>query len=106
MTDQTSNHEPEDVVHDADPGAVNVESVNDGESVPGEQPDQHPLHQPVLDDDDPLDLEDRPLEGVHLTLQATVVRCGRGRCGGVGTGRTGRIALRRARTGALRRSTR
>ena len=38
MTDQTSNHEPEDVVHDADPDAVNVESVNDGESVPGEQP--------------------------------------------------------------------
>ena len=37
MTDQTSNHEPEDVVHDADPDAVNVESVNDGESVPGEQ---------------------------------------------------------------------
>lgn len=37
MTDQT-NPTPEDVVHDADPDAVNVESVNDGESVPGEQP--------------------------------------------------------------------
>lgn len=38
MTDQTSSHEPEDVVHDADPDAVNVEAVNDGESVPGVQP--------------------------------------------------------------------
>ena len=39
----------------------------------GEQADQHPLDQLVLADDDPLDLEDRPLERVHLLLQAAVV---------------------------------
>ena len=38
MTDPTSNPQPEDVVHDADGDAVNVEAVNDGESVPGGQP--------------------------------------------------------------------
>ena len=47
MTDQTSNHEPEDVVHDADPDAVNVESVNDGESVPGEQPETDTVGSPA-----------------------------------------------------------
>ena len=47
MTDQTSNHEPEDVVHDADPDAVNVESVNDGESVPGEQPEADTVGSPA-----------------------------------------------------------
>ena len=36
----------------------------------GEQADQHPLDQPVLADDDPLDLEDRALQGVHLGGQA------------------------------------
>jgi hypothetical protein len=47
----------------------------------GEQTDQHPLHQLVLADDDALDLEDCPLEGVHLggqpvgsTRRATYVR--------------------------------
>lgn len=38
MSDPTSNPQPEDVVHDADGDAVNVEAVNDGESVPGGQP--------------------------------------------------------------------
>lgn len=47
MTDQTSNHEPEDVVHDADPDAVNVELVNDGESVPGEQPETDTVGSPA-----------------------------------------------------------
>ena len=32
----------------------------------GQQADQHPLDELVLTDDDPLDLEDRPLEGVNL----------------------------------------
>ena len=32
----------------------------------GEQADQHPLDEQVLADDDPLDLEDRPFQGVHL----------------------------------------
>ena len=32
----------------------------------GEQADQHPLDELVLADDDPLDLEDCPLEGVYL----------------------------------------
>ena len=54
MTDQTSNHEPEDVVHDADPDAVNVESVNDGESVPGEQPGAgRPADAPATNDEGP-----------------------------------------------------
>jgi molecular chaperone GrpE len=35
VTDQT-NPTPEDVVHDADPDAVNVESVNDGEPAPAQ----------------------------------------------------------------------
>lgn len=35
----------------------------------GQQPDKHPLHELVLADDDPFDLEDRPLEGVHLGSQ-------------------------------------
>ena len=38
MTDQTSNPEPEDVIHDADGDQVNVEAVNDGEATPGTQP--------------------------------------------------------------------
>ena len=54
MTDQTSNHEPEDVVHDVDPDAVNVESVNDGESVPGEQPGAgRPADAPATNDEGP-----------------------------------------------------
>ena len=32
----------------------------------GQQADQHPLDELVLADDDPLDLEDGPLQGVHL----------------------------------------
>jgi hypothetical protein len=68
----------------------------------GEQTDQHPLDQQVLADDDPLDLEDGPLEGVDLLLKPAVI----GRCC-VGTGR---ITLRRALSGkpsgALRRPTR
>ena len=36
----------------------------------GQQADQHPLHELVLADDDPLDLEDGPLQGVHLGGQA------------------------------------
>ena len=39
-----------------------------------EQPDEHPLHQHVLAHDDPLDLEDRAFQGVHLRLQAPGVR--------------------------------
>ncbi len=38
----------------------------------GEQTDQHPLDELVLADDDPLDLEDRPLQRVHLVLQTAV----------------------------------
>ena len=59
----------------------------------------------VLADDDPLDLEDGPLEGVNLLLETSVVdRCR------VGAGRTRGITLRGAlpgiSSGALRRSTR
>lgn len=36
MSDSTSNHEPEDVVHDADGDAVNVEAVNDGVPAPAQ----------------------------------------------------------------------
>ena len=36
----------------------------------GQQADQHPLHELVLADDDPLDLEDGPLQGVHFGGQA------------------------------------
>ncbi len=32
----------------------------------GQQADQHPFHQLVLADDDPLDLEDGPLQGVDV----------------------------------------
>ncbi len=32
----------------------------------GQQADQHPLHELVLADDDPFDLEDGPLQGVDL----------------------------------------
>lgn len=32
----------------------------------GQQADEHPLHQLVLADDNPLDLEDGPLQRVHL----------------------------------------
>jgi hypothetical protein len=32
----------------------------------GQQPDQHPLHQPVLADDDPLDLEHGSLEQLGI----------------------------------------
>ena len=38
----------------------------------GQQADQHPLDQLVLADDDPLDLEDRPLQGVDLLREAAV----------------------------------
>ena len=34
----------------------------------GQQADEHPLDQPVLADDDSLDLEDGPFQGVHLGL--------------------------------------
>jgi hypothetical protein len=69
----------------------------------GEQADQHPLDELILADDDPLDLEDRPLEGVHLVLKATV--------GGRSlSGTSLREALRRGlpgeTSGALRRPTR
>ena len=40
----------------------------------GQQADQHALDQPVLADDDSLDLEDRAFQGVHLGLQAPGVR--------------------------------
>lgn len=36
MSDSTSNHEPEDVVHDADGDAVNVEAVNAGVPAPAQ----------------------------------------------------------------------
>ena len=69
---------------------------------PGEQADEHPLDQPVLADDDPLDLEERALQGVHLTLQTAVGRRA--------LLRAGSKALRRAlageTSGALRRPTR
>ena len=36
----------------------------------GQQADQHPLDELVLADDDPLDLEDGPLQGVYLGGQS------------------------------------
>jgi hypothetical protein len=72
----------------------------------GEQADEHPLDQLVLADDDPLDLEDGALEGVHLLLQTSVVR----RRGRGSRGRTGVVGLGRGLSGisssALRRPTR
>ena len=71
----------------------------------GEQADQHPLDEQILTDDDPLDLEDRALEGVNLLLEAPVV----GRCGvrsGLRRGITLRGALPGKSSGALRRPTR
>ncbi|BCI53124.1 hypothetical protein NIIDNTM18_24020 [Mycolicibacterium litorale] len=74
----------------------------------GEEADEHPFDQPVLTDDDALDLEDRPLQGVHLTLQATVVLGTGGRLRrGVGTGGVPLWGvLTGIPSGALRRPTR
>jgi hypothetical protein len=70
----------------------------------GEQTDEHALDELVLADDDALDLEDRPLERVHLVLQATVgLRCARS---GVRPGVTLCRALSGKSSSALRRSTR
>jgi len=74
----------------------------------GEQTDEHPFDELVLADDDALDLEDRPLQRVHLVLQATIgLRGARLRGRGM---RTGGVALSRDLPGisssALRRSTR
>ena len=44
----------------------------------GQQADQHPLHELVLADDDPLDLEDGSFQGVHLGGQ-TIAAAGRRR---------------------------
>jgi hypothetical protein len=56
----------------------------------GKEAHQHPLDQLILADDDPLDLEDRALEGVDLLLEASVVRLR-----GVGAGVTRVVALGR-----------
>ncbi len=75
----------------------------------GQQPDEHPLHQLILADDDPLDLEDGALERVHLTLQPAAVGVGWSRGGGGGV-RAGRVTrggpLSGKRSCALRRPTR
>ncbi len=77
----------------------------------GEQTHQHPLDELVLADDDPLDLEDGSLEGVHLLLKATVVGR-RGVRAALSRGITLRGALLPGRglprepSGALRRPTR
>ena len=55
----------------------------------GEQADEHPLDQQVLADDDPLDLEDRAFQGVHLGLQVHGLEGG----GGPGRACSGRITL-------------
>jgi hypothetical protein len=60
----------------------------------GQQADEHALDELVLADDDPLDLEDRALQGVDLLLEAPIV----GRRG-VRSGRTGGVTLRGALPG-------
>ena len=72
----------------------------------GQQADQHPLDQLVLADDDPLDLEDRPFQGVHLCCRPPLDSADAA-ASGVSTGG---VALRRGlpgiSAGALRRPTR
>ena len=64
----------------ATPGTPSMQQV-----ALGQQADQHPLDQPVLADDHPLDLEDRAFQQGGVAGRAVLHRRSPARCARVGT---------------------